>query len=133
MMDLAPWDELSYFSLPTINSFDVSGLTAVQVTSANPMRVGLILNAAAGGTVWFSTDPAVDASGNRGIGLTNQTTPLILIHRHHPGLPQQAWFAVGGMPGVKATVMEITMLRWPDPMEGLSARRRLWSYFRRST
>lgn len=118
---LPPWDQATYYSIPTESS-SVVGATAVRLVKGDPLRSHLQFGVIPNGAI-AATGPLVLVSLNSnvaptsGFALYNGSFPLTLSFDSVGPIVQQPWFAVsdvGGAPPFPiVTVQEMRFIRWP--------------------
>lgn len=133
---LPPWKRLPAFNLPRESTFNLNVTTPVRIAKGDPMRAALIIGIGgvsnssmtisypipiAFGTVTItsaipnavvSTDPGVTTSG--GLVLNPVLGPLIIDYPRWGALVQQPWYAVSLGSGPLLTVIELSMMDWPE-------------------
>lgn len=108
VLDLAPWQQLPYFSTFTETLFPPG--PATQILTRNNQRLGMIVSAFGGGTgVVISTSQALSVAGS-GISITPTLGNVFLSSAIHGLLPTLDWWATGSS---SYTVIEILLLDWP--------------------
>jgi hypothetical protein len=109
-MSIAPWDWLRYFNQPVEVAIAGTG-SAVQVLSADPMRVLIIFANVNTSSIWsVSTNPSVNQQS--GMGINGNQGPFVLDYEHFGSLLTVPWYAIGQNIGT-LTVITLSMSTWP--------------------
>lgn len=111
---LPPWRETSYFNVPTVTTFNLSGSAPTQLAQPNINRVALLISANAGNYVLPGEEPVTQ---NVGLPVGPNVPALCITEAQYGPLAQLAWWAAGGGTGTGiATVIEVVLREWPEQL-----------------
>lgn len=110
---MPPWDASPYFQTITEGSVTIPAATIIQLVPADPMRVALIVDAAAStGSATLTLNGK--AGGKTGLFIAS-SRPIIELYYSEVGpLVQQQWFASGALNTI-VTYYAISLAKWPTP------------------